>query len=103
MTKVNSREHRVTRRAPAVMLADEQRRLHRLPDAAFTAAFGGSTQSVMVNNDQFPVVYLFSPHTLVEEPVLEFVSMVTRSFAFTSQRRARSKLRGIAGRRQGPR
>ena len=40
MEKVNSRPHRVTRRVPAEMLAEEQQRLHRLPDVAFTSAFG---------------------------------------------------------------
>jgi hypothetical protein len=38
--EINARPHRVTRRAPAEMLAEEQARLHRLPDAPFTAAFG---------------------------------------------------------------
>ena len=38
--RVNAREHRVTRRAPVVMLAEERDRLHRLPVAAHTVAFG---------------------------------------------------------------
>ena len=38
--RVNTREHRVTRRAPAVMLAEEQGRLHRLPPVAHTVCFG---------------------------------------------------------------
>ena len=38
--QVNTRVHRVTRRAPVDMLAEEQSRLHRLPDAAHTVAFG---------------------------------------------------------------
>ena len=38
--EVNARPHRVTRRAPADMLAEERARLHRLPDVPFTAAFG---------------------------------------------------------------
>jgi transposase len=38
--QVNSRIHRVTRRAPADMLAEEQARLHRLPPAPHTVAFG---------------------------------------------------------------
>jgi hypothetical protein len=37
---VNARPHRVTRRAPAQMLAEEQARLHRLADRPYTAAFG---------------------------------------------------------------
>ncbi|MDQ3573847.1 MAG: IS21 family transposase [Actinomycetota bacterium] len=38
--EVNARPHRVTRRVPVEMLAEEQARLHRLPDRPFTAAFG---------------------------------------------------------------
>ncbi|MGB7964300.1 MAG: IS21 family transposase, partial [Propionicimonas sp.] len=38
--EVNARPHRVTRRAPEEMLAEERARLHRLPDVPFTAAFG---------------------------------------------------------------
>jgi Mu transposase, C-terminal domain len=37
---INARAHRVTRRAPVEMLADEQHRLHRLPEHPWTAAFG---------------------------------------------------------------
>lgn len=40
MARVNGRPQRVTRRQPAEMLSEEQQRLHRLPEAAFTAAFG---------------------------------------------------------------
>ncbi len=38
--RVNTREHRVTRRAPVVMLAEEQGRLHPLPALAHTLCFG---------------------------------------------------------------
>jgi hypothetical protein len=38
--QVNTRVHRVTRRAPADMLTEEQARLHRLPITAHTVAFG---------------------------------------------------------------
>ena len=38
--RVNTREHRVTRRAPAVMLAEERGRLHPLPAFAHTLCFG---------------------------------------------------------------
>jgi transposase len=38
--RVNTREHRITRRAPAVMLAEERQRLHRLPEVAHTVCFG---------------------------------------------------------------
>jgi len=47
-TEVNARPHRVTRRAPAEMLAEERHRLHRLPERAYTAAFG-VTRSVGAN------------------------------------------------------
>jgi len=40
--QVNARAHRVTRRAPAQMLVEEQVRLHRLPQAPCTAAFGAT-------------------------------------------------------------
>jgi hypothetical protein len=38
--QVNARPHRVTRRAPAEMLAEELARLHPVPAAPFTAALG---------------------------------------------------------------
>jgi hypothetical protein len=38
--RVNAREHRVTRRAPAVMLAEEGGRLHPLPQVPHTVCFG---------------------------------------------------------------
>jgi hypothetical protein len=38
--QVNARPHRVTRRPPAELLAEERTRLHPLPAAPFTLAFG---------------------------------------------------------------
>ena len=38
--QVNARPHRITRRAPAEMLAEERARLHPVPEAPFTAALG---------------------------------------------------------------
>ncbi|MGH9153528.1 MAG: IS21 family transposase [Acidimicrobiales bacterium] len=38
--QINARPHRVTRRAPVEMLAEERMRLHRLPEHPFTSAFG---------------------------------------------------------------
>lgn len=38
--EINARPHRVTRRAPVEMLAEERHRLHRLPEHPWTAAFG---------------------------------------------------------------
>jgi len=46
--QVNDRAHRVTRRRPVEMLAEEQARLHRLPDTPHTVAFG-VTRTVPVN------------------------------------------------------
>jgi hypothetical protein len=37
---VNAREHRITRRPPALMLAEERARLHPLPAVAHTICFG---------------------------------------------------------------
>jgi hypothetical protein len=38
--EVNARTHRETRRRPVDALAEEQQRLHPLPDRPFTVAFG---------------------------------------------------------------
>lgn len=46
--KVNTREHRVTKRPPVEMLAQERVRLHPVPDQAHTVAFG-VTRVVPVN------------------------------------------------------
>lgn len=46
--KVNTREHRVTKRPPVEMLAQERARLHPVPDQAHTVAFG-VTRVVPVN------------------------------------------------------
>jgi hypothetical protein len=61
MDSVNQREHRATRRKPAVMLAEEQPRLHRVPGTAHTVAFGLSrtvpenTPMVTFENGQYSV------------------------------------------------
>jgi transposase len=61
MAEVNGREHRATRRIPEVMLAEEQPRLHRVPDTAHTVAFGLSrtvpenTPMVTFENGQYSV------------------------------------------------
>jgi hypothetical protein len=49
MGKVNGRVHRETARIPAETLAVEQRRMHPVPEQAFTAAAG---QTRLVNTDQ---------------------------------------------------
>ena len=69
-TQVNSRVHRVTRRAPVEMLAEEQARLHRVPVAPHTVAFGVTrtvatkTPMVAFEGGQYSV-----PHVLLGEQV----------------------------------
>jgi hypothetical protein len=64
-TQVNARVHRVTRRAPSDMLAEERARLHRLPIVAHTVAFGltrtvaAKTPMVAFEGGQYSV-----PHAL---------------------------------------
>jgi hypothetical protein len=61
MAEVNDREHRMTRRRPAAMLAEEQPRLHRVPETAHTVAFGlaravpENTPMVTYENGQYSV------------------------------------------------
>jgi hypothetical protein len=68
--QVNGRPHRVTRRAPVEMLGEERARLHRLPDAPYTLAFGVTrtvgTETPMVQHDwcQYSV-----PHELAGQTV----------------------------------
>jgi transposase len=69
MDKVNGREHRVTRRVPAEMLAEEQQRLHRLPEVAFTAAFGETRKVTWSSTVSFGGVTYSVPHTLAGEEV----------------------------------
>jgi transposase len=67
---VNTRIHRVTRRAPVDMLAEEQARLHRLPQLVHTVAFGvtrtvaAKTPMVAFDGGQYSV-----PHQLLGEQV----------------------------------
>jgi hypothetical protein len=67
--KVNNRPHRVTRRAPAEMLIEERSRLHRLPETAFTAAFGETRKVSWSSTISYGGVTYSVPHTLVEETV----------------------------------
>ncbi|MEP6816436.1 MAG: IS21 family transposase, partial [Marmoricola sp.] len=66
--EVNTRIHRVTRRAPGEMLAEEQARLHPVPTDPYTVAFGltrtvpASMPMVSFEAGQYSV-----PHTLLGE------------------------------------
>lgn len=67
--RVNTREHRVTRRAPAVMLAEERERLHPLAKVAHTVCFGetrkvGWQSTISVGGALYSV-----PSTLVDQRV----------------------------------
>jgi hypothetical protein len=67
--EVNARLHRETRRRPVDALAEEQQRLHPLPDKAFTVAFGttrrvGWDATISVDGVRYSV-----PHHLVDTRV----------------------------------
>jgi hypothetical protein len=75
MTVVNDRQHRVTRRPPAQMLAEEQTRLHRVPDEPHTVVFGlarrvpPNTPMIAFEHGQYSV-----PQSLLGEQVWVRVS-----------------------------
>jgi hypothetical protein len=69
MAEVNGREHRVTRRVPAEMLVEEQQRLHRLPDVAYTAVFGETRRVSWSATISYGGVPYSVPHTLADETV----------------------------------
>ena len=69
MAGVNGREHRVTRRAPTEMLAEEQQRLHRLPVAPYTAALGETRRVSPSATVSFGGAAYSVPHTLADETV----------------------------------
>jgi hypothetical protein len=65
---VNARPHRVTRRAPAEMLAEELPRLHPVP-APFTAALGVTRRVDAMSLVTFDGGQYSVPHTLAGQPV----------------------------------
>jgi transposase len=67
--RVNAREHRITRRPPVLMLAEERARLHPLPNLAHTVCFGqtrrvGRQSTISVGGALYSV-----PSKLVDERV----------------------------------
>ena len=68
--QVNARVHRVTRRAPVQMLAEERSRLHPLPAAPYTVAFG-TTRTVGRNTPlvTFDGAQYSVPHQLLGQQV----------------------------------
>ena len=67
--RVNAREHRITRRAPAVMLAEERDRLHRLPEVAHTVCFGETRRVSWQSTISVGGALYSVPSTLVDERV----------------------------------
>jgi hypothetical protein len=67
--RVNAREHRITRRAPAVMLVEEQGRLHRLPAMPHTLAFGQTRRVSWQSTISVGGALSSVPSTLVDERV----------------------------------
>ncbi len=68
-SEVNSRIHRMTHRTPTEMLAEEHMHLHRLPDTAYTAAFGETRRVSWSATISYGGVVYSVPHTLADETV----------------------------------
>jgi transposase len=67
--RVNTREHRVTRRAPAVMLAEERTRLHPLPQVPHTVCFGQTRRVSWQSTISVGGALYSVPNALVDERV----------------------------------
>jgi transposase len=67
--RVNTREHRVTRRAPAVMLAEERARLHPLPKVPHTVCFGQTRKVSWQSTISVGGAIYSVPSALVDERV----------------------------------
>ena len=67
--RVNTREHRITRRAPAVMLAEERARLHPLPAVPHTVCFGQTRKVSWQSTISVGGAIYSVPSSLVDERV----------------------------------
>ena len=67
--RVNMREHRVTRRAPTVMLAEERERLHPLPAVPHTVCFGQTRKVAWQATISVGGALYSVPSSLVDERV----------------------------------
>jgi hypothetical protein len=67
--QVNARPHRITRRAPAEMLAEERSRLHPVPAAPFTAALGVTRRVDAMSLVAFEGGQYSVPHQLAGQAV----------------------------------
>ena len=66
---VNARPHRITRRAPAEMLAEERARLHPVPAVPFTAALGVTRKADSLSLVSFEGGQYSVPHELAGQAV----------------------------------
>jgi hypothetical protein len=69
MEEVNGRSHRVTRRPPVEMLAEERQRLHRLPERPYTTVLGETRKVSWTSTISYGGVTYSVPHHLVDETV----------------------------------
>src|SRR5215211_5592305 len=67
--RVNAREHRITRRAAAVLLADERDRLHKLPGLPHTICFGQTRRVSWQSTISVGGAIYSVPSSLVDERV----------------------------------
>jgi transposase len=67
--RVNAREHRITRRPPAVMLAEERARLHPLPKVPHTVCFGQTRRVCRQSTISVGGAIYSVPSALVDERV----------------------------------
>jgi hypothetical protein len=74
MDEVNSRPHRVTRRMPADMLAEERAHLHRIPEHPFALCLGQTRRVTFSSTISFGGVIYSVPHELCGDTVWARVS-----------------------------
>ena len=67
--RVNAREHRITRRAPAEMLTEERERLHPLPAVPHTLCFGETRRVSRESTISVGSALYSVPHQLIGERV----------------------------------
>lgn len=67
--RINVREHRATRRAPALALAEERSRLHPLPETPHTLCFGETRQVSWQSTISVGGAIYSVPHALIDERV----------------------------------
>lgn len=109
--ELNTRTHRLTRRAPVEMLAEERSRLHPLPSAPHTVAFGltrtvGATSPMVrsrVGSTRSRTPCSGRPSGSGSTGCATAVVRVSRSCSCTSGRPVRSRSPGTCARPRAPR